>query len=155
MRFIQVSREALALGYRSGLEMDNAAMLEKEGVAFDYESHPLRYTIPARTTRYTFDFLLPNGIIIETKGRFVSSDRKKHKLIKEQFPNLDLRIVFSNPNQKIGKRSKTTYAMWCDSLDIPFAAKYIPEEWYKTRLTKARVKALEEALGYIPDIIGE
>lgn len=135
--------------------MANADLLEQQGVLFDYEGHPLHYVIPARKTRYTFDFLLPNGIIIETKGRFVSADRKKHKIIKDQFPDLDLRIVFSNPNSKIGKRSKTTYAMWCDSLDIPYAAKEIPAEWIKARRTKKRIAALEAALGYIPDITGD
>ena len=35
---------------------------------------------------YTPDFVLPNGIIIETKGRFTVADRRKHLLIKKQHP---------------------------------------------------------------------
>ena len=54
------------------------------------------------TSKYKPDFVLPNGIIIETKGQFLSSDRTKHKLIAKQNPLLDIRFVFSNPNTKIG-----------------------------------------------------
>ena len=42
------------------------------------------------------------------------------KLIKQQNPKLDLRIIFSNANTKIGKKSKTTYAKWCTMFGFPF-----------------------------------
>jgi len=122
-------RSAIARGYRSGLEEKIANQLEEMSVPFEYEGHTLRYIIPAREARYTPDFVLQNGLIVETKGRFVTADRKKHKLIKEQHPDLDLRIVFSNPNNRIGKKSKTTYGMWCEAHGIPYAAKEIPPEW--------------------------
>lgn len=41
-------------------------------------------------------------------------DMKKHLLIKEQHPDLDIRFVFQNPNSTNSKRTKTTYANWCD-----------------------------------------
>ena len=72
---------------------------------------------------------LSNGVIVETKGRFVTADRQKHKLIKEQHPTKDIRFVFSNPNAKIGKKSTTTYAMWCDKHGFKFAKGFIPKEW--------------------------
>ncbi|MGW8177210.1 MAG: endodeoxyribonuclease [bacterium] len=135
-------RTATERGYRSGLEEKIADQLEDMGVPFDYEGHTLRYEIPAREARYTPDFILPNAIIIETKGRFVTSDRKKHKLIRKQHPNLDIRIVFSNPNAKIGKRSKTTYGMWCEQHGIPYAHKTIPQEWIDEPLTRLRRDAV-------------
>ena len=49
--------------------------------------------------------------------------------IKEQYPEIDFRIVFYNANQKIKKGSKTTYAMWCDKHGIKWANKTIPPEW--------------------------
>jgi hypothetical protein len=140
-------KNALIRGYRSGLELKIARQLEQLGVPFEYEAHPLVYEIPARNAKYRVDFILPNGILIETKGRFISEDRKKHKLIKEQFPDLDLRIVFSNPNSRIGKKSKTTYGMWCDSLGIPYAAKEIPIAWIEEKPTRQRLAALRSALG--------
>ena len=60
---------------------------------------------------YTPDFELPNGIIIESKGRFVAADRKKHLLVQKQHPELDIRFVFSNSKAKISKGSKTTLCM--------------------------------------------
>ena len=36
-----------------------------------------------RSITYTPDFVLPNGVIIETKGRFVAADRRKHLEIKK------------------------------------------------------------------------
>lgn len=148
MKPIQVSREALIKGYRSGLEMANAEWLEEQGVSFEYEAYPLFYTVPARKARYTVDFvLLDNGIMVETKGRFTTDDRKKHKLIKAEYPDLDLRIVFANPNAKIGKKSKTTYAMWCERESIMYAAKLIPLEWIKEPPNKKRWYALNKAIG--------
>lgn len=139
-------RTASDRGYRSGLEDKVAAELKAAGVDVAYEAVTIRYTIPERLARYTPDWVLPNGIIVETKGRFVTEDRKKHKLLKEQYPDLDLRIVFSNPNTKIGKKSSTTYAMWCERLGVPFAAKSIPADWLKEPATKARLTALAHVI---------
>ena len=77
------------------------------------------------------DFILPNGIIIESKGRFVPDDRKKHLKVREQNPKLDIRFVFSNSRNKIRKGSKTTYAMWCEKNNFLYADKRIPDEWIK------------------------
>lgn len=140
-----------AEGYHSGLEEAVARQLDEFGVKALYEAFKLRYTVPARSTTYTPDFVLPNGIVVETKGRFVTKDRMKHKLIKEQFPDLDLRFVFSNPNSKIGKKSETTYAMWCERLGIPYAAKSIPIEWMKEKPNAARIAAAKAALNWSPE----
>ena len=50
-------------------------------------------------------------------------------LIKKQHPELDIRIVFQNPNGKIRKGSKTTYANFCDKHEIIWASKEIPTQW--------------------------
>lgn len=104
------------MSYRSGLEAGTGAWLEGLGldVAFEDPSSVIRYEVPSRVARYTPDFVLPNGIIVETKGIFDSADRKKHLLIREQFPDRDIRFVFNNPNARIGKKSDTRYADWCN-----------------------------------------
>lgn len=127
---------ALREGYRSGFEMNAATQLRAAGVPVAYEEFVVDYDIPARKAKYTADFRLPNGVIVETKGRFVTADRKKHKLIREQRPDLDIRILFQNPNARISKASKTTYAKWCQDHDIKFAKAVskdnpIPPEWMK------------------------
>ncbi len=121
----------LAEGYRSGLEDKIAAQLRAGGIDPQYETLTIKYVKPERIAKYTPDFPLPNGIIIETKGRFVTADRQKHLLIKEQRPDLDIRFVFSNPKTRISKTSKTTYAMWCEKHGFKYAAKLIPDEWLK------------------------
>lgn len=116
-------------GFRSGLEDAVAAQLRANGIKPAYESIKIEYTVPERRAKYTPDFPLPNGIIIETKGRFVTKDRQKHILIRAQHPKLDIRFVFSNPNQRISKTSATTYAMWCEKYGFRYAKKLIPVEW--------------------------
>lgn len=140
-----VSAEARgrAAGYRSGLEDKVAAELKAAKVKADYEAVTIYYTVPERRARYTPDWVLPNGIVVETKGRFVTADRTKHRLIREQYPDLDIRFVFSNPNNRIGKKSPTTYALWCDRLGIPYAAKSIPDEWLREPKCPKRIKALK------------
>lgn len=93
----------------------------------------IRYEKPARVSRYTPDFKLPNGIIIETKGRFVVADRQKHVLIKEQHPEKDIRFVFTRSASRISKTSKTTYADWCRKHGFQFADKRIPSEWLREK----------------------
>lgn len=122
-------KAALKAGYRSGLEDDIAKQLEGMRVKYTYEELKISYTVPESKHKYTPDFQLPNGIIVETKGRFVTADRKKHLLIKQQYPDLDLRFVFSNPRCKISKVSKTTYGDWCDRYGFKYSTKTIPKEW--------------------------
>ena len=128
---------------RSKFETRIAKNLEERGVNFTYETTSYNYQIRPynakcqecgssniyETRKYTPDFFLPNGIIVETKGRFTTADRKKHLLIQKQHPLLDIRFVFQNPRVKIYKGSKTTYADWCDKHGFVWASKRIPEEW--------------------------
>lgn len=118
-------------GFRSGLEETLAAQLVAAGVVFEYEELKVNFVEPAKKRTYTPDFKLPNGIIIETKGRFLTEDRQKHLLVKAQHPHLDIRFVFSNSRAKINKRSTTTYADWCLKNGFQYADKKAPEEWLK------------------------
>lgn len=117
--------------YRSGSEGRVVAQLEGAGIPVSYETHSIKYVIPESSHTYTPDILLPNGIIIEVKGLFSVDDRKKHLLVKKQYPNLDIRLVFDNPKTKINSTSKTTYADWCVKYGFKYAKKLIPPEWLK------------------------
>ncbi len=117
-------------GFKSGLEENISKQIEDKGIIVQYESEKIPYIVPATNHTYNPDFKLPNGIIVETKGRFVAADRKKHQLVKEQHPNLDIRFVFSNSKNKISKNSKTTYGMWCEKNGYKYADKEIPEDWF-------------------------
>lgn len=117
--------------FRSGLERQVARQITLAGHQLRYETDKIKYLRPAKPATYTPDFVLPNGIIVETKGRFLTADRQKHLLIKDQHPELDVRFVFSNSNTKISKGSATTYAMWCESKGFLYADKFIPQEWFE------------------------
>lgn len=117
--------------YRSGLEDKIAAQIEASGLPVVFERFKLNYIKPESKHIYTCDFILPNGIMIESKGLFDTEDRKKHLLIKEQYPTLDIRFVFSRSATKLYKGSKTTYADWCLKYGFKFADKLIPKEWFK------------------------
>jgi len=120
---------AKKLGFRSGLEVKVAEQLKGSGVEAEYETTKIKYVVPESVHTYTPDFVLPNGIIVETKGRFVVADRKKHLLIQKQHPDKDIRFVFTNSNNKISKGSKTSYADWCRKNGFIFADKKVPDEW--------------------------
>ena len=105
--------------------------MRKHKIKVEYETFKIKYEVPSRVATYTPDFKLPNGIIIETKGRFVAADRKKHLFIKLQHPDLDIRFVFTNSKNRISKKSSTTYAMWCEKNGFIFADKEIPLAWLK------------------------
>lgn len=117
-------------GFKSGLEENISQQIESKGIKVEYETEQVSYTIPASEHTYHPDFKLPNGIFIETKGRFVLADRKKHLLIKEQHPELDIRFVFTNSKNKINKKSKTTYADWCEKNGFKYSDKVIPDDWF-------------------------
>jgi len=121
-------RHAIKNGYRSGLEDDIAKDLKDRGVNFEYEKLKVQWQLLENKT-YTPDFKLPNGIIIESKGRFVQADRKKHLIIQDQHPFLDIRFVFSNSKSKLYKGAKSTYGDWCNKHGFLYADKRIPDEW--------------------------
>jgi len=136
MRSNSKKRQAAILaGWRSGFEEDVAAYLTKEGVAFRYEEVVIEW-LDMKNRKYTPDFELSNGILIETKGRFVSNDRRKHVEIKKQRPDLDIRFVFQNSNSKLYKGAKSTYGDWCKKQGFLYADKVIPREWLEEKKTK-------------------
>lgn len=131
-------RKATSKRRRSTFEDKIAGDLRERGVPFSYESMTIRYT--PKIKAYKPDFILPNGIIVETKGWFTSADRTKHLLIKEQHPELDIRFVFQRAANLINPKSKTTYAMWAKQHGFKWAWGRIPEEWIKERQKLNRKK---------------
>jgi len=126
---VTTRQAAVKNGYRSGLEEVISNKLAENNIDGEYEKHKIKYIKPATEHTYTPDFKLPNGIFVETKGRFVTEDRKKHVLIRKQHPELDIRFVFQNSKNKIRKGSPTTYADWCNKHGFKYADKVIPQEW--------------------------
>jgi len=121
-------------GYRNKLERSVGEQLSAAGIPFDYEAAWIKYEVPARTAKYLPDFRpRDTNIIIETKGWFGrSGSKERHKLVllKEQHPDLDFRIVFSDAKKRIYKGSPTTYAKWADDHGFTWADKgVVPRAW--------------------------
>lgn len=118
--------------YRSNFEDVVIKKLSKKAkrmnINWEYEPIKIEYTIPSI---YVPDIVFSNGMIVEIKGLFTASDRRKHLLIREQHPELDIRFVFQNPKNKIRKKSNTTYADWCDRHGFKWAKGEIPLHWLK------------------------
>ena len=122
----------MAKRYRSQFEANFARNLRERKIASLYEQDTIQYIPKPRT--YTPDFYIKEGdFYVETKGRFFATDRTKHLLIKEQNPDIDIRFVFLNAKNRLDKRSRTTYAQWCEKNGFLYAEKRMPEEWMKVK----------------------
>lgn len=120
--------------YRSKFEARIGASLEKRGVSADrYEAERIGYVEPETKRRYTPDWTLANGIVIEAKGRLTARDRKKMLLVKASNPHLDIRFVFQRASNPIRKGSKTTYSAWAEKNGFPWAEGDIPTSWLKEK----------------------
>ena len=121
--------------YRSRFEKKIAEQLQEAGIEFEYEAVKVHYTVPARKATYRPDFpVAARTILLESKGWFKPKDRQKLAFVKEQNPDLDIRLVFQGDaeRQKIHKASPTTYAKWCDDHGFPWCSKgVIPASWIK------------------------
>ena len=113
--------------FKSKLEERIATLFVTLGVKYEYESEKISYTIQHH---YYPDFILPNHVYLEAKGYWAPADRRKILAVKKDNPDMDLRMVFQAPYNKINKNSKTTYAMWCEKHDIPWTSFHdIPIDW--------------------------
>ena len=125
---------ALKYGYKSGLEHTVAEAIKSTPYDLKYETETINYIVPERKAKYTPDFVFTkrNGqfMFVETKGRWTTADRTKMKHVLASNPGVDIRMVFQNPNQRLSKTSKTTYAEYALKLGIRHVAKKdIPVEW--------------------------
>ena len=114
--------------FRSKFEAAVAASLKKRGLNFHYEGQALSYVIQAF---YTPDFILPNGVIVETKGLFDSDDRRKMVAVKEQNPHLDIRLCFMKADVKLSRAPRSlTYWQWAERHGFLWSEGHIPTTWF-------------------------
>jgi len=90
--------------------------IEKNGFNVEYETKTIPFQILLNRS-YRPDFII-NDTYLEVKGMFSTADRRKHKAIKELYPNLKIVMVFQRSKNKISKTSKTTNGEWCDKNGI-------------------------------------
>lgn len=117
-------------GFKSKLEKDFAGLMFCSGLAFSYE--PDRFAFVTQT-HYTPDFKIKKNVYIETKGYFSPSNRSRLLSFREQFPQIQIYLMFQRADNYLDKKSKTTYAQWCDQHGFKWAdiRKGIPKHWWK------------------------
>lgn len=120
---------------RSDLELtiykDIQRKIGKRKIQLEYETTSIPYKIEKRLV-YIPDFIIKipgrKPIYIEAKGYFRPADMMKMRLVKEQNPDLDIRMVFPQDNKVY--RRKMRYSDWCKRYGFPYhIGTEIPEEW--------------------------
>lgn len=116
--------------FRSKLEAAVWASIAEVQSGAQFESLKLPYTLEHT---YTPDIILPNGVILEVKGKFIQKGhdcRPKMLAIKRAFPDLDIRFILQNPGAPAAPRAKMTHSEWCDKHGFKWCHyKTIPPEW--------------------------
>jgi len=124
---------AAKCGMKSMGEVRCAADMQKQKIAFGYETKTLPYQY--KPQKYTPDFELYGAkgkrIYIEYKGKLDKTTRKKLLTVKGCNPDLTLHLVFEKAKNKIYKGSKTTYAMWAEQHNFEWSEHFIKKEWLK------------------------
>lgn len=124
------------MGYRNRFEEKTGEALYLLGVDFGYEDTKISYTVSG-TYLVDFKIITKSGktIYIETKGNGRSFDhatRRKMIAVKEQNPDVDLRIVFYSDGKIGPKRKDGTFMRqsdWAIKHGFKYAIRDIPEEW--------------------------
>ena len=110
---------------RSKFEYNFVKLLKANNIDFSYEAKSFPYQ---QVRHYTPDFQLTPTLYVETKGLWTGADRTKHKLFREQHPDITIIMVFQDPNRKLSKSSKQTYADYCKARGWPWCS-YNPQEF--------------------------
>lgn len=127
---------------RSGLERTVKDQLDKLGVKYEYEPRKIEYRrrvvsgicgkcghyIVYQKKHYLPDFILENGVVLEVKGRLTASDRAKLLAVREQHPDIDLRLLFG-ANNKINKNKQERYMDWAARHGIMASVLIVPASW--------------------------
>lgn len=99
--------------FKSKLEEKVWAVLKKEFPSVKYEPNKFKFIQPEIERTYIPDFKTGrSNIFLEAKGKLDLETRKKMVWFRDSNPTIRIIFLFMNPDNKITKRSKTTYAMW-------------------------------------------
>ena len=130
---------------RSKFEARIAKDLKDRGIKYEYEAYSYEYKEPLRRNRaecmdcgssnlqrtgwYTPDFFLGKGTIIECKGRFTASDRRKMLAVRTAHKDLkDIKLLFMKDN-KIHRKSSTCYSDWAMENGFDFSIGTLKDTW--------------------------
>lgn len=106
-------RIGLMPSFKSKLEEKVWSILKKNFPSVKYEPQRFKFIQPEIERTYIPDFKTGrSNIFLEAKGKLDLETRKKMVWFRDSNPTIRIIFLFMNPDNKITKRSKTTYAMW-------------------------------------------
>lgn len=124
------------------LQTDIYDALKRNGIPFYYretcprgEEIALLFDQPdrSRPNRYYPTFVVTDDegkrVVIQQKGRFITADRQKLILLKQQHPEIEFRIVFTRSKTRISTMSTTTYAAWCERYSFQYCDSVPSKAW--------------------------
>lgn len=125
-------RKKLKGKYKSGLENTFASLATRRNLKFEYEPETFSYIIPSH---YTPDFRIGKNRFIETKGYLSPSNRMRLLSFKEQYPEVEILLLFGNEDNKLSSKSKSTYRQWAEKHGFRChdIRNGLPLEWWKTK----------------------
>lgn len=102
--------------FKSKFEERVWAQLKPKFPSVKYEPEKYKYTQPACERTYTPDFKTGRKkLYLEAKGKLDLDTRKKMVWFRDSNPDVRVIFLFQNADNKLNKRSKTTYAMWAEA----------------------------------------
>lgn len=119
-------------GPRNAFERRIDDQLKRLGAGAKYEALKIPYNIDYI---YNPDWVLPNGIILEGKGRIDPETKRKMVAVKRCNPDLDIRFVLYDAYRKISGTKQTT-SEWCERNGFLWSHELVPEEWIKEKKKK-------------------
>lgn len=118
--------------FASRYEAQLAEYFDNQGIYWEYEPIKIPWQPTIRQYKPDFKVVLPSGesFYLEAKGYFDGSARSKMTLVKEQHPELDIRLVFMDKNKLVCSSSSKskTYKEWADRynfdiFEVPLTSK--------------------------------
>ena len=100
--------------FKSKLEEKVWARLKTTYPSVKYEPDKIPFIQPAKDRNYIPDFKIGN-VYIEAKGKLDLATRQKMLWFRDSNPDIRVIFLFQNPDNKLTKRSKTTYWEWAEA----------------------------------------
>lgn len=127
---------AAGFGFRSLAELAFQVRMDEQGIPRDalyYEIDKFKWQPKIKTYTPDWKVITPKGdsFYIEFKGKLDRATRTILVGVRRCNPDLDLRLVFEKPNNRINAGSKTTYWQWAEKHGFLWSSlkEGVPAEW--------------------------
>jgi hypothetical protein len=128
---------AIGFGFRSLAELGFQVKMNAQGITdscqVDYEPEHIKWQPKIKSYTPDWKITRPNGtfFFVEFKGKLDQVTRSILLGVKHSHPDLDLRLVFEKPKNRINAGAKTRYWQWAEKNGFPWSSLQmgIPEEW--------------------------